>query len=205
MKVLAVFLLVHLFPGATPYSMGPPLGACAEMFPTGHGVAAQESLPPFDILVNATSYKVGDVIEITVNSTGKPDGEYYEGLMIQARRTACNLDNPSKGHGQFSVMQNDWFLETMDCEGNTKSAVVHKNHSHIESRTFYWTAPAPTGHLVFRATIVHNKETFWTGVLSPVIEDPSSSEVPQVCSGSVSIYHLPTPLIVILIALFIRQ
>ena len=67
MKVLAVFLLVHLFPGATPYSMGPPLGACAEMFPTGHGVAAQESLPPFDILVNATSYKVGDVIESKCN------------------------------------------------------------------------------------------------------------------------------------------
>lgn len=68
MKVLAVFLLVHLFPGATPYSMGPPLGACAEMFPTGHGVAAQESLPPFDILVNATSYKVGDVIESKCNA-----------------------------------------------------------------------------------------------------------------------------------------
>lgn len=26
---------------------------------------------------------------------------------------------------------------------------MHKNHSHVESNVFYWTAPAPTGHIYF--------------------------------------------------------
>lgn len=185
--LLLLAVLVYI-PGVATYPYGPPLASCKGMFPTGHGVEAQMSISPFDIMVNATSYKEGDVIQITINSTGLHGVTYYEGLMIQARRSACGLDNPTKSHGKFSLQENEWFLDTMDCEGNLQSAVVHKNHTHMESSIFYWTAPAPTGHIFFLGTIVKSKTLFWTGIPSPLIKDVTSEEQVKVCSGVTSVY-----------------
>lgn len=63
MQNLVLLAALVFIPGVTPYPYGPPLGACMSMFPKGHGVNAQESPPPFDILVNSTSYRAGDVIQ----------------------------------------------------------------------------------------------------------------------------------------------
>lgn len=119
--------------------------------------------------------------------------------MIQARRTACGLDNPTKSHGKFSLQANEWFLDTMNCENNPQSAVVHKNHTHMDSSVFYWTAPAPTGHILFRGTIVKNKTLFWTDVLSPLIKDVASNEEFKTCSGVTSIQGCPLTSIILLL------
>nr|XP_034309391.1 putative ferric-chelate reductase 1 [Crassostrea gigas]XP_034309392.1 putative ferric-chelate reductase 1 [Crassostrea gigas]XP_034309393.1 putative ferric-chelate reductase 1 [Crassostrea gigas] len=207
MQNLVLLAALVFIPGVTPYPYGPPLGACMSMFPKGHGVDAQKSPPPFEILVNSTSYREADVIQITINTTGLQGVSYYEGMMIQARRSACDLDKPTKSHGKFSLQANEWFLDTMDCENNPQSAVVHKNHSHVESNVFYWTAPAPTGHIYFIGTIVKNKTLFWTNVLSPLIKDVNSNEEVKACSGVTSIHGCPLTSIIILLfsaILFLR-
>lgn len=63
MQNLVLLAALVFIPGVTPYPYGPPLGACMSMFPKGHGVDAQKSLPPFEILVNSTSYREADVIQ----------------------------------------------------------------------------------------------------------------------------------------------
>lgn len=57
-------------------------------------------------------------VSVTINTTGLQGVSYYEGMMIQARRSACDLDKPTKSHGKFSLQANEWFLDTMDCENN---------------------------------------------------------------------------------------
>ncbi|XP_061185969.1 putative defense protein [Saccostrea echinata] len=182
---LICLIALTFTPEVTSYPYGPPLGACASMFPKGHGVNAQTSVSPYKILVNATTYKPNDVIEITVNSTGLHDVTYFEGMMVQARRIACDVSDPTKSHGMFSVMERDQFLETMDCENNMKSAVVHMNHSHIENKVFYWKADfsSSVGHLVFRATVVKSTKTFWEKIYSPVIKDETSEEPLTICEN----------------------
>lgn len=63
MQNLVLLAALVFIPGVAPYPYGPPEGSCMSMFPKGHGVDAQTSASPFDILVNSTSYKQGDVIQ----------------------------------------------------------------------------------------------------------------------------------------------
>lgn len=63
MQNLVLLIALVFIPGVAPYPYGPPPGSCMSMFPKGHGVDAQMSTPPFDILVNSTSYREGDVIQ----------------------------------------------------------------------------------------------------------------------------------------------
>lgn len=63
MQNLVLLIALVFIPGVAPYPYGPPPGSCMSMFPKGHGVEAQKSTPPFDILVNSTSYREGDVIQ----------------------------------------------------------------------------------------------------------------------------------------------
>lgn len=57
-------------------------------------------------------------VSVTINTTGLHGVSYYEGMMIQARKSACDLDKPTKSHGKFSLQADEWFLDTMDCENN---------------------------------------------------------------------------------------
>ncbi|KAK3094758.1 hypothetical protein FSP39_005817 [Pinctada imbricata] len=60
---LASFLMTVCFIGhVTSYSSGPPLSVCQSMIP-GHMVPAQTTPPPYSIMLNASSYMPGDVIE----------------------------------------------------------------------------------------------------------------------------------------------
>jgi hypothetical protein len=59
-------------------------------------------------------------LSVTVNVTGLHGVTYYEGIMFQARKIACDVADPDKGQGSFTVEEGDQFLETMDCEGNAK-------------------------------------------------------------------------------------
>jgi hypothetical protein len=63
MLVYLKYLALLFLPGALAYSSGVPAGACALMFPKGHGVDAQTSNPPYTISVNATTYRPNDVIQ----------------------------------------------------------------------------------------------------------------------------------------------
>lgn len=54
--------VVAIVSGCHGYSLGPPLGACQEMFPTDHGYPAQTSDPPFSFTLSTNQYDPGDTI-----------------------------------------------------------------------------------------------------------------------------------------------
>lgn len=58
-------LLTFMVAGCYGYRYGPPMSACADMWPEGHNADARADQTPFSITVNATSYRPGDVIEGT--------------------------------------------------------------------------------------------------------------------------------------------
>lgn len=188
------------------YRNGPPLEACGDMFPEGHGVQAQTNQTPFTFTVNATQYRPGDVIKVVFNSSGD---WFMEGALIQMRTLECKGSSPAVG--RFSVEQNEDFLQTFDCFSKHASALRHFEHLKIYNRTFYWTAPSEAvGHVYIKATIARNQQLFWTNVTSPLIYDASDSSRAGImikdltCGAERSTYVVLTIGINILLAFMFR-
>ncbi|XP_060560412.1 putative defense protein [Ruditapes philippinarum] len=138
MKTLCVFLLLVLLESSAGYRLGPPLSACSDMYPTGHNNSSQTIASPFTFILNTTTYRPGDVIKVFLNSSGD---WFMEGALIQVRAKNCKgLTVPAVG--TFFTEENEDFLETFNCFGETASALRHYAHYHIYNRTFYWTAPS---------------------------------------------------------------
>ncbi|KAK3588427.1 hypothetical protein CHS0354_026754 [Potamilus streckersoni] len=170
-------------PGVVSFAMGPPLSACTDMFPGGHGFDAQNangSLPPFFITVNSTTYRPGDIIQVFLNSTAP---WFFEGVFIQARRAKCNSPMRDSPVGTFKTMPNEDFVNPIDCSGITASALAHYSHNHISNRIIYWIAPSQSvGHIYLRGTFARNKRIFWTNVFSSFIRDSSiPDQTPEKC------------------------
>ncbi|XP_052817397.1 putative defense protein Hdd11 [Mya arenaria] len=155
------------------YSLGPPLEACGDMFPTGHGFQASTDASPFSFNLTKNTYSPGERIEVYLNTSQEMYGDYFmEGVLIQMRPVTCEV----KSIGTFSVPDQDEFLKPFSCFGRDGSALRHYSHLHIYNRTFSWTAPSQSsGHLYIRATIARNQEKFWTNVYSEYILDESIS------------------------------
>ncbi|XP_069105805.1 putative defense protein 3 [Argopecten irradians] len=184
MRVLLLVLLYgdFLMESSFGFSLGPPVGACVSMFPI-HGADAQSSESPFTIIVNKNTYSPGEEITVFVNTTdNNPDIEFFEGLIIQARRARCDVVNYEEALGTFVLGSSEDFLGLMDCQGGANSSVVHKAHAHIYNRTFTWIAPSTrVGHIYFRGTIARRQSTFWTNVKSSFIRDTTDASTPVTC------------------------
>ena len=55
-------LLLTLLCPVGAYPKGPPLSACTEMFPVGHGKDAQQSAPPYRLYLSSTTFTLGGTI-----------------------------------------------------------------------------------------------------------------------------------------------
>ncbi|XP_033738606.1 putative defense protein [Pecten maximus] len=166
------------------FGMGPPLGACVDMWPV-HGADAQTSDPPYTITVSKDTYTPGETLTVMVNTTINEDIKFFEGMILQARRANCLHKHFEEAVGTFDLPLGETFLGLLHCQGGRNSAVGHIAHAHIVDRTFTWTAPATSvGHIYFRATVARRQKTFWTKVTSNFILDASESSSPQVCSDT---------------------
>ncbi|XP_013385489.1 putative defense protein Hdd11-like [Lingula anatina] len=158
------------------YPYGAPVGSCLAMFPTGHAVDQQTSAPPFQIQVSQATYNPNDVINVTLHTLASDLYKYWEGVLLQARRVAGNMDEPI---GTWTIMANDTNdLKTLNCSGINNSAVTHNVEKHYVTKVVQWTAPPQAqGHVKFRATFVKNKVTFWVNVMSATVQDPTAEPI----------------------------
>ncbi|OWF49188.1 putative defense protein [Mizuhopecten yessoensis] len=164
------------------YGLGPPIGACVSMWP-GHEVDAQSTDPPYTITVSKNTYTPGEQLTVFVNTTDlNPEIQFFEGLIIQARRAKCSHVHYQEAVGSFTLESGEDFLGLLNCQGGVNSTVAHRAHDHIYNRTFTWIAPSTSvGHVYFRGTIVRRKTTFWTTVKSTFIRDTSDTSTPESC------------------------
>ncbi|XP_060077433.1 putative defense protein [Ylistrum balloti] len=164
------------------FGMGPPLGACVDMWPKAHGADSQTSDPPYTITVSKDTYTPGETLTVVVNTTINKDIKFFEGLLLQARRANCSHTHFEEAVGTFNLPADETFLGLLNCQGGRNSAVGHIAHAHIVDRTFTWTAPdASVGHVYFRATVARRQTTFWTQVTSDFVRDVSESSSPSIC------------------------
>uniref|UniRef100_A0A2C9KZ33 Ferric-chelate reductase 1 n=1 Tax=Biomphalaria glabrata TaxID=6526 RepID=A0A2C9KZ33_BIOGL len=151
-------------------------GSCADLTPQ-HGVSAQNSASPYTITFSPTSYTVSQSISVTLSASSSS----FKGFMIQARNaSSCS----TSAQGSFNVVAGT----TTAC---SNAALVHSSSSSKTTITTNWIAPTTSvGHIVFRAVFVQEQNTFWTNVVSGVLQDSTSTlpapSVAAQCSGTVA-------------------
>ncbi|KAK7508160.1 hypothetical protein BaRGS_00000399, partial [Batillaria attramentaria] len=220
---VALFPLL-LLPPAAAFGTGPPLDACATMFPVGHGFDAQLVPPPYELSVSTTQVTLGSTVTVTLKVKDGFGQEYFEGIFVQARLASCESVTPV---GTFSIPQHE-FLKLLSCGGvsswprhhslvpflrlfikpsnmrrqwgfkssvcvktqevvNREKKAKKKSQSELnlqtQQRCGSW-AEFPTDFSDIHmdcstswasptATVVKEKNIFWTNVFSPYIGDPS--------------------------------
>ncbi|KAL3869926.1 hypothetical protein ACJMK2_042547 [Sinanodonta woodiana] len=173
--VLALLISISL-PGVMSYATGPPLTACTDMFPVGHGSNAQNDngiQPPFSITVNSTVYRPGDIIQVSLNSA---QPWFFEGVFIQARSANCSSPMKDTPIGTFRTVPEVKLLSLLPCSNKVDSAIAHNQELKLTNITFYWIAPSGSaGHVYLRGTFARNKEVFWTNVFSDFIVDSNQT------------------------------
>ena len=158
------------------YSTGAPPAVCKTMIPgsNGHGSHPQSSAAPYNISVEPMHYSSGTTVTVTLMglSTTK-----FKGYLLTMRRVE---DNTIIVAG-FSVPNGGQLLA---CDGQNNADVTHTENSDKTSVSFTWTAPAQSeGSLQVFATVVQDKETFWTMLKSDPIT-PSQTTTPDGGQGT---------------------
>ncbi|CAL1545238.1 unnamed protein product [Lymnaea stagnalis] len=169
-SILFLLRVTWAYPGGVPDT------ACSSMFPTGHSSHAQTSASPYKIVLNKSVYNPGETIKVDVYG----DQIGFSGIYIQPRLAGCHV-NATRTVGVFTV--SDPQLQTRHCFGVIHSTVSHVSSAKKRHVSFYWTAPVlASGHVVIRATIVQDRQTFWVDVESPALIDLQSKDTPTCVS-----------------------
>ncbi|KAK3577480.1 hypothetical protein CHS0354_026427 [Potamilus streckersoni] len=180
LSIALVFLFASL-EMTTSFPSGPPntTVVCKEMFPVGHGVDAQMSNPPYKIFLSQNIYTPLEKIQVTVQAER---GYFIRGLFLQARLADCSGDHKDVPIGTFFLKPDERYLKTVSCLNRRYSTVSHLSNTPLDHAVFDWYAPDPhTGHIYFRATVVKQRRTFWTNVMSEFVRDIGSHAHPEYC------------------------
>lgn len=173
--VVAVLALLALFAESIwAFPSGAPIGACARIFPVGHGGSSQDlaTIPyTLDISAFGSGYVPGQTYTLTLSGTVQ-----FRGLLVQARSMAD--DSPV---GSFTA--DDGGVTRLSSCDRADSAITHTSRSDKTSVDLSFTAPtAGTGPLRFRFAVVRTFSTYYAPVETAVIseqtiEPPTSPEV----------------------------
>ncbi|KAL3868654.1 hypothetical protein ACJMK2_041433 [Sinanodonta woodiana] len=177
----ALVILFASIEVTTSFHSGPPNTTivCKEMFPVGHGVDAQMSSPPYKIFLSQNIYTPSEKIQVTVQAE---KGHFIRGLFIQARLADCSGDHKDVPIGTFFLKPDERYLKTVSCLNTQYSAVSHLSNTPLGNAVFDWYAPdSHQGHIYFRATVVKQRRTFWTNVMSEFVRDIGSHAHPEYC------------------------
>ena len=148
---------------ATGYKEAPPVSGhpeiCDNMTPQ-HGVDAQTDNAPYMVAANSACYKEKGIV--TVSITNESLIWYYEGFLMAVKEDGKTC--PSYGKFKVPSMYAS-SAQTLNCFGNSASAVGHKDGIHFYEHSLTWTAPCDvTDDLVISVTMVKNEELFWLDV-----------------------------------------
>ncbi|XP_066451091.1 putative ferric-chelate reductase 1 [Eleutherodactylus coqui] len=147
------FLASHI----STHSNGLVHKACDTMMPEHGTTVPQTTEPPYRVSASSYSYRPADKITVTLQAN---PGTYFEGFLLQARSLPGN-----EIVGHFIVT--DPKSQNLICGENVNSTVTHTDSSKKSIISTIWVAPASVSSVIFKATIVESKHTFWVGVASP--------------------------------------
>ncbi|XP_075688333.1 putative ferric-chelate reductase 1 [Rhinoderma darwinii] len=175
---LGVLIHAFLVPHVSTFSNGLVYKSCDTMMPE-HRTVPQTTEPPYSLSASSYSYRPG--VEITVTLQANPE-TYFEGFLLQARTVPGN-----EIVGHFIVM--DPKSQSLTCGENVNSTVTHKDSSKRSNISALWVAPTSVSNILFKATILQSKRTFWVGVESPkltVFLNSNTTSSPIVSSTAAS-------------------
>lgn len=158
--VLVIAVLVGI---TRAFPTGASDGECTTLSPI-HGVNPRSSSSPYTINIDKITYGSDTTtITVTISSTS---GASFKGFMIKA------VHNSDKITGKGTFIIGTATDKKLLC-GNT--AVTHTNSNSKTSIQLTWRAPSSNeGALIFRATVVQSKSTFWESVYSAQINPDST-------------------------------
>lgn len=149
---------------------GPPVSVCLTAFPLhrkdGKPIPPQKTSAPFKIVVNTTSYRPGEAINIRVEGT---ESEVFKGLYLQVRPVKKSKQDKVRDVpiGSYRrILQN---TKIIGCDV-AMDTLVHKDAFVKMATEFDWIPPLLVKNdIVVRATILANYSTYWVNVESDVI------------------------------------
>jgi len=164
LSVSLVILLINI-ERCDSNGSGAPKSQCGSMVP-GHEIPAQNSLVPYDVVLEKTSIDPGSQVLVEIKQKGS---DTFKGFLIQARTDDEDII------GTFETV--DGANKYLSCGNNIQSAVTHSNPGDKDSVKVKWTAPSDfTGSVTFYATVVKNYGIFWVKVPSKPLQVKTSSE-----------------------------
>lgn len=163
--VFGFLILGFLASHVSTYSNGLVYKSCDTMMPQ-HGTSVpQTTEPPYSVSASSYFYRPANKITVTIQAN---PGAYFEGFLLQARTIQGN-----EIAGHFIVT--DPKSQNLTCHENVYSSVTHKDSSKKSNISALWVAPASVSGVIFKATILQSKRTFWVGVESPELTVSSNS------------------------------
>ncbi|XP_047000556.1 putative ferric-chelate reductase 1 homolog [Schistocerca americana] len=163
-------------------SSGAPNGTCASMTPRHTGSTPQSSPPPYTVTPSVRQVARNGKLTVALAS---PQGLPIHGFLLEARAPGSD-----EAQGAFTSYPDT--AKTINCNGRYASAVTHKDASKKNSLTFEWTAPDEDIKMfVFRATVVQDFQTYWTGILSEEVKVVEHPEVTTDHSTGISTTRNP--------------
>ncbi|KAL3862059.1 hypothetical protein ACJMK2_008054 [Sinanodonta woodiana] len=170
--------LLSLTPRASSFPGGAPVGTCDTFMPMHHtedgkGVEPQpeKNKPPIQILLNATSIKAGDTVEVRISSKNNVS---YRGFIVQ-------LQDVSKGTPVGTIQPVSVGTHLLQCK-SPGDTLTHSDPFDKVETVLHWKSPLFTNfpRIQVRATIVEKYDLIWTNVTSQTIvfkEDDDSVDV----------------------------
>ncbi|XP_055364337.1 putative ferric-chelate reductase 1 [Betta splendens] len=156
----AALLLLCFTPAAWCFPSGQVTASCDSMVPQ-HGANAQTSASPYTVIVDRTSFNVGDQVPVQIQGTGS---NTFKGFLLKATQVGSQT-----AVGSFSVSTTS--AQLLACSQKTGSAVAHTSGAAKSFIQAIWT-PDSSGSgktIQFSTTFVQSKSVFWVAVQSPVL------------------------------------
>ena len=143
-----------------------------------HKGGEQSTPVPFQIVVDKNVLNNGETVRITINKKKAVFSEIptFKGFLVQG------VDQISEQVvGDFVVKSDDPYAKPMTCFGTLGSAISHKSNIEKSELTLKWKVPkfANTTCVKFYATILVEKNMFWTKKAINLIQVESSSSDPE--------------------------
>ncbi|KAG8436747.1 hypothetical protein GDO86_007727 [Hymenochirus boettgeri] len=166
MKTTILFFICECFVSVLGYPEGNISPACNTMLPQHNRYVPQTNPPPYTITVSKTTFSAGDSISVTIQASS---GNVFKGFILEAWTLGGNAIT-----GTFSITNSN--TQGLSCSG-TNSAVSHTSPADKLSIATAWVAPADVGPVKFRATVLKDFATFWSGVESDILMPVQMSNV----------------------------
>lgn len=156
MKLLTFVLTLVCLRTSLAYSDGAPVDSCDSMIP-GHTPNQPEKDSPFFLKAFKSGVRGEVIVQLQSN-----DNRPFFGFLIKAFHP--ELYGDARHLGEFVNFYN--YANKLQCP--LEQVLTHINSDPKTQLTFTWKSNE-SGNIQFRATVVERYDTFYTNILSPVI------------------------------------